>query len=397
MFNEYLEEVGEVLAPLARRRMETHQEAVAVWRERFQKWQHPGLAIGEDLDLTCYFFRPADQEGPVPQMVKRAANPKSLYQNQHPVAENNNPWSAFGKEAKEKWREIWDQVRAEQDHLASKGLARYKSGKKIETEEMLENEIESEDQQNKLTHYKELYDGFFYLAEQRRILILSIFCNEVFRARSNDNLLRKLVQECKMEESKKDEADDTFWHVPRWCVQDDWTQTITNTTARSYQTRGARGGYRRRGDHRRQNSPSTRPGHDGNGGGRRSGGAPGGTSALRKKPRSRPILRGQLWRMAEPRSREKSDLNEYLFILEKGEAPPQVAKKPCNSTNFYQNQRPARRGNPNWTTKSTSSKKKWEEAWKEARRQQDLQVRSSLIVFRADMEAGRVKTERIIN
>ncbi|KAF1749642.1 hypothetical protein GCK72_026110 [Caenorhabditis remanei] len=108
--------------------MFSHLWPGGVWRPirklwRFQKWQHPGLAIGEDLDLTCYFFRPADQEGPVPQIVKRAANPKNLYQNQHPVAENNNPWSALGKEAKEKWRGIGDQVRAEQDHQASKGLA----------------------------------------------------------------------------------------------------------------------------------------------------------------------------------------------------------------------------------------------------------------------------------
>ena len=35
-------------------------------------------------------------------------------------------------------------------------------------EELFEKEIESEDQQNKLTHYKELYDGFFYLVTMLR-------------------------------------------------------------------------------------------------------------------------------------------------------------------------------------------------------------------------------------
>ncbi|KAF1749643.1 hypothetical protein GCK72_026111 [Caenorhabditis remanei] len=154
-------------------------------------------------------------------------------------------------------------------------------------EELFEKEIESEDQQNKLTHYKELYDGFFYL-----VTMLREKQKKLLRSKG---ILRKLVQECEKEESKKDEAD---------------------------------------------------------------------------------------------------DLNEYLFNLEEGEATPQVAKKPCNSTNFYQNQRPARRGNPNWTTKSTSSKKKWEEAWKEARRQQDLQIilkliqRSSISEYEADKQTS---------
>ncbi|EFO88892.1 hypothetical protein CRE_06489 [Caenorhabditis remanei] len=91
------------------------------------------------------------------------------------------------------------------------------------------------------------------------------------------------------------------------------------------------------------------------------------------------------------------NLNEYLFNPEGGEATPQVVKKPCNSANFYQNQRPARRGYPNWTTKSTRSKKRWLEMWMEVRKQQDLQVRSGLIVFRADVEAGRVKMEQVAN
>eukprot|EP00081_Caenorhabditis_elegans_P015109 NP_494652.1 Uncharacterized protein CELE_Y8A9A.3 [Caenorhabditis elegans] len=109
----------------APRRFETFDDAKQFWAEHFEE----ELIPNEDLDLNCYLFNP-NGEPVVPQPVKRAMNPRSLFNNQRPVQVYHQRWELLPNEEAEHWKEMWVQMRDEQREQIEEQLIEFRYSSK---------------------------------------------------------------------------------------------------------------------------------------------------------------------------------------------------------------------------------------------------------------------------